>query len=88
MLRVAKKGARVLLLEFGKPPNRLLRSAYFSYLKGAVPSFGRIFCRNPRAYAYILDSLEHYPDQTTVSEALKNAGCPATRTGLHPFQRR
>src|SRR5437016_7403114 len=33
MQRVAKPGGRVLVLEFGKPENALLRGMYFGYLK-------------------------------------------------------
>jgi len=79
LLRVARKGARVLILEFGKPPNPLARQAYFAYLKLAVPCFGRVFCGDPEAYAYILDSLQHYPDQGGVARAFENAGCRSVK---------
>src|SRR5439155_3066757 len=63
MLRVAKPGARLVVLDFGKPDNALWRAAYFGYLKLFVPLLGRLFCGNAVAYAYILESLKHYPAQ-------------------------
>jgi demethylmenaquinone methyltransferase / 2-methoxy-6-polyprenyl-1,4-benzoquinol methylase len=75
MLRVARPGGRLLVLDFGKPPNRLLRKAYFSYLKICVPAFGKIFCGDSAAYGYILESLRHYPGQEGVAELMRMIGC-------------
>ena len=44
MARIAAPAARLLVLEFGKPANRILRSLYFAYLKIFVPLLGFIFC--------------------------------------------
>ena len=63
MLRVTKPGGRVLVLDFGKPDNALWRYLYFTYLRLCVPVLGLVFCRNAAAYAYILESLKHYPAQ-------------------------
>jgi len=74
MVRVAKPGARLLVLDFGKPDNPLWRSAYFGYLKLFVPLLGLVFCRNPGAYAYILESLKHYPAQRGVAARMRDLG--------------
>ncbi|MGH7952601.1 MAG: bifunctional demethylmenaquinone methyltransferase/2-methoxy-6-polyprenyl-1,4-benzoquinol methylase UbiE [Limisphaerales bacterium] len=71
MLRVAKPGGRLVVLEFGKPPNALWRSLYFAHLKCAVPLIGLLFCGNAQAYAYILESLKHYPAQQAVAEKMR-----------------
>ena len=44
MLRVTAPGGRLLVLDFGKPPNAWLRAAYFAYLRYWVPVFGRVLC--------------------------------------------
>jgi demethylmenaquinone methyltransferase/2-methoxy-6-polyprenyl-1,4-benzoquinol methylase len=80
MWRVAKTGARVLALDFGKPDNRFWRAVYFSYLRALVPIFGKVFCGSAQAYAYILESLQHYPAQRGVAEKLQQLGCNACRT--------
>jgi demethylmenaquinone methyltransferase/2-methoxy-6-polyprenyl-1,4-benzoquinol methylase len=74
MVRVARPGARLLVLDFGKPDNALWRSVYFGYLKLVVPIFGLIFCRNAGAYSYILESLKHYPAQRGVAAKMHTLG--------------
>jgi demethylmenaquinone methyltransferase/2-methoxy-6-polyprenyl-1,4-benzoquinol methylase len=71
MNRVAKPGGRLIVLDFGKPPKAIWRAAYFAYLKSFVPLLGWIFCGNAQAYAYILESLRHYPAQSVVAEKMR-----------------
>jgi demethylmenaquinone methyltransferase/2-methoxy-6-polyprenyl-1,4-benzoquinol methylase len=83
ILRVAKPGARILVLDFAKPRNRAWRKVYFTYLRLVVPLFGRIFAGNAAAYAYILDSLESYPAQDQIAALLRDAGCAQVK--IHEF---
>jgi demethylmenaquinone methyltransferase/2-methoxy-6-polyprenyl-1,4-benzoquinol methylase len=71
MNRVAKPGARLVVLDFGKPPNALWRKIYFTHLKCSVPLMGWLFCGNAQAYAYILESLKNWPAQTGVAEKMR-----------------
>ena len=71
MRRVAKPGGRIVILEFGKPANALWRSLYFTHLRCSVPLTGWLFCGNAQAYAYILESLKHYPAQLAVAAHLR-----------------
>ena len=71
MVRVAKPGGRIVVLDFGKPPNALWRSLYFTHLKCSVPLIGLLFCGRADAYAYILESLKHYPAQFAVAEKMR-----------------
>jgi ubiquinone/menaquinone biosynthesis methyltransferase len=75
LYRVARPGGRILILEFGKPEWAWWRRLYFAYLGVCVPVFGRIFCRNARAYEYILESLSHYPAQHGVAQWLRACPC-------------
>ncbi len=79
MRRVTRPGGRLLVLDFGKPDNRAWRSLYFAYLRLAVPLFGKAFCRDAAAYAYILESLRHYPAQRGVEEQMRALGCSGVR---------
>jgi demethylmenaquinone methyltransferase/2-methoxy-6-polyprenyl-1,4-benzoquinol methylase len=72
--RVLKPGGRLLILDFGKPANRLLRSAYYLYLAWILPVFGWLCCGNASAYAYILESLKKYPAQKGVAAKLDVLG--------------
>ena len=71
MRRVAKPGARLVVLDFGKPPNALWRAVCFTHLRCSVPLIGRLFCGNTDAYAYILESLKHYPAQQGVADKMR-----------------
>jgi demethylmenaquinone methyltransferase/2-methoxy-6-polyprenyl-1,4-benzoquinol methylase len=71
MFRVAKPGARLIVLDFGKPENWLWRRIYFAHLKCSVPLIGLLFCGNAQAYAYILESLKNYPAQLAVAEKMR-----------------
>ena len=74
MVRVAKPGARLLVLDFGKPDNALWRALYFGYLRVCVPVFGLLFAGKASAYAYILESLQHYPAQRGVEARMRALG--------------
>ena len=71
MHRVARRGARLIVLDFGKPANPLWRAGYFAHLKMSVPLIGLLFCGDASAYAYILESLKHYPAQLAVADAMR-----------------
>lgn len=74
LLRVLQPGGRLLILDFGKPRNPLWRALYFAYLRAIVPLFGLLFCGDPAAYSYILESLRNYPAQDGVSAMLRELG--------------
>jgi demethylmenaquinone methyltransferase/2-methoxy-6-polyprenyl-1,4-benzoquinol methylase len=71
MRRVARPGARLVVLDFGKPANGLWRGIYFAHLRMSVPLIGLLFCGDASAYAYILESLKHYPAQLAVAEKMR-----------------
>ena len=75
MYRVTKPGGRILVLDLGKPSFAPWRWLYFGYLKWIVPVFGQIFCRDAPAYAYMHESLEHYPAQDGVAKVMEELGC-------------
>ena len=74
MHRVLKPGGRLLVLEFGKPVNPLWRRLYFAYLRLVVPIFGVLFFGDSATYAYILESLDHYPEAGRISDHLERLG--------------
>ena len=83
MHRVLRSGGRLLVLDFGKPDNRVWRAVYFAYLRFVVPVFGKLFCGDSAAYAYILKSLHAFPAQHGVDAALRESGCESV--GLKPL---
>lgn len=79
MQRVAKPGGRLVILEFGKPENRVWRGIYETYLKLFSPALGLLFCGDSAAYSYILESLNHYPAQRAVGEKMREMGLKDVR---------
>ena len=71
MSRVARPGGRLVALDFGKPANAAWRGIYFTHLEISVPLLGWLFCGNAQAYAYILESLNHYPAQAGVAAKMR-----------------
>ncbi len=80
MTRVAKAGGRVLVLDFGKPQNRLLHTLYFSYLMTVVPTLGAVIAGNKPAYDHIIESLRHYPAQQGVVAKMRQLGLTEVHT--------
>ena len=72
--RILKPGGRLLILDFGKPSNRVIRSVYYLYLALMLPVFGWLCCGNASAYAYILKSLKKYTAQKGVTAVLRETG--------------
>ena len=83
LTRVTSKGGTISILDFGKPPSRVWRAIFFTYLRTAVPVFGRVFAKDWNAYAYILESLEAYPAASEISLFLKALGCE--KVELYPI---
>ena len=79
MQRVAKPGGRLVVLDFGKPESALWRGVYFGYLRLLVPCLGWMFCGNASAYAYILESLKHYPAQHAVAAKMRELALTSVR---------
>jgi len=61
LARVIRPGGRLVILEFGVPPNALFRAGYFLYFRHILPVIGGILSGNSDAYAYLPDSVRRFP---------------------------
>lgn len=77
--RVLAPGGRVVVLDFGKPDNRVAGALYGAYLHAVMPAMGWLFHRDPETYAYIPASLERYPAQRGVAALMTEAGFSGVR---------
>ena len=73
MNRVLKPGGRVLVLEFSKPKNQLVRKAYDAF-SSLWPKVGKLFTGDADSYRYLVESIRMHPDQGTLLEMMNNAG--------------
>lgn len=80
--RVLRPGGRMLILDFGKPPNPGWRAVYFGYLRLIVPFMGWTLVGDAEAYRYILTSLQHFPAQRGIESEMVRLGCRKIRTHL------
>jgi demethylmenaquinone methyltransferase/2-methoxy-6-polyprenyl-1,4-benzoquinol methylase len=74
MERLLKPGGRLLILDFGKPDNRIWRACYFAHLRVVVPLLGWLFCGAAATHAYIFESLRDYPAQHGITACLRERG--------------
>ncbi len=74
MNRVLKKDGQVMILEFSKPrifPFKQIFNAYFKYV---LPIIGRFTSKDPKAYKYLYESVQAFPDGNKFAEILKKTG--------------
>lgn len=62
MYRVLKPGGVLVVLEFSKPRVFPVKQLYNFYFRNLLPFFGRIFSKDVRAYTYLNESVEAFPD--------------------------
>ena len=74
MFRVTKPGGRIVICEFSKVTNPLLRPFYNFYLRKVLPAFSSLASKTPEAYAYLSESIDAWPDQRTLAAKIKKAG--------------
>ena len=74
MYRVTKQGGRVLILEFSKPENLLLRCGHWLYLQTVVPLVGFLFSGNFKAYSYLNQTIQTFPSPDRFCKILKQMG--------------
>jgi demethylmenaquinone methyltransferase / 2-methoxy-6-polyprenyl-1,4-benzoquinol methylase len=78
--RVLTPRGQVLSLDFNRPSNRLVRSAYLAYLTAVGAALGWILHRDPDTYRYIPASIRQYPGADAVARLFEARGFNGVRT--------
>lgn len=74
MRRVLKDNGKLIVLEFSKPtvfPFKQLFTLYFKYL---LPLIGRFTSKDPKAYQYLYESVQAFPDGERFLAILSKTG--------------
>lgn len=74
MVRVTRKGGRVLLMEFLPPPPTLFGHLYSWYLNSLMPFFGGLFSHYRASYSYLSDTVATFPSTTEMLTMMGDAG--------------
>jgi demethylmenaquinone methyltransferase/2-methoxy-6-polyprenyl-1,4-benzoquinol methylase len=74
MLRVTRKGGRLVVCEFSHPTNAAFRTVYLEYLMKALPAISRGVSSAPDAYVYLAESIRAWPDQAGLAALVADAG--------------
>jgi demethylmenaquinone methyltransferase / 2-methoxy-6-polyprenyl-1,4-benzoquinol methylase len=72
--RVLRPGGRLMVLEFSRVPNALLRSAYDAYSFNAIPAMGGMIAGDRESYRYLVESIRRFPDQEAFAGMIGDAG--------------
>ena len=79
MLRVIRPKGIVAILEFSKPTAFPVKQLYWFYFKNILPTIGRFFSKDARAYTYLPESVQEFPDGKKFEEILKKTGYVNTK---------
>jgi len=74
LARVIKSGGRVMVLEFGQPPNRLVRALYDFYRVRILPKLGGAVTGQREAYEYLERSTAKFPCGEDFVQLMVEAG--------------
>jgi demethylmenaquinone methyltransferase/2-methoxy-6-polyprenyl-1,4-benzoquinol methylase len=74
MLRVLKPGGMAMILEFSKPKRFPTKQFFGFYSKRIMPFFGRRISKDDRAYAYLPESVQAFPEGEEMRQILLEIG--------------
>ena len=77
--RVLGPGGRLMVLEFSRVPNAMLRAAYDAYSFAVIPRMGQAIAGDRDSYQYLVESIRRFPDQETFAEMIRAAGFEQVR---------
>ncbi len=74
MYRVLCPGGRIVILEFSRPQLFPFKQLYNTYFKYVLPLIGRLTSRDVRAYTYLFESVQAFPEGEQFLQILSQTG--------------
>ncbi|MFO0888378.1 MAG: ubiquinone/menaquinone biosynthesis methyltransferase [Isosphaeraceae bacterium] len=75
MIRVARPGGRIAVLEFSRPRGRILGTAYLAFFRHVLPRVGQAIAPNDdEAYHYLPSTVLQFPDGQEMLDLLASRG--------------
>ncbi len=72
--RVLKPNGKLVVLEFSKPRLFPLKQLFQFYFKYILPFIGKITSKDPKAYRYLYESVQAFPDGKEFIKVMEKAG--------------
>ena len=79
MHRVLRGGGKLVVLEFSKPTTFPFRQLYNFYFKNILPLIGKVTSQDDRAYTYLYESVQAFPDGENFLTVLNKIGFKDTQ---------
>jgi demethylmenaquinone methyltransferase/2-methoxy-6-polyprenyl-1,4-benzoquinol methylase len=74
MRRVLKPGGKMVILEFSQPRHFPVKQVFKIYFKYVLPFIGNLLSKDSRAYTYLFESVQHFPDYERFTAILEQEG--------------
>ena len=74
MCRVLKEDGTLVVLEFSKPRMFPFKQIYHAYFRYLLPFIGKITSKDPKAYRYLYESVQAFPERELFLGQLERAG--------------
>ncbi len=74
MRRVLRDGGQLVVLEFSRPRYFPFKQIFNSYFRYILPTIGRFTSKDPKAYKYLYESVQAFPDGEEFMNILKKTG--------------
>ena len=78
MQRVLKPGGKLVVLEFSKPKQAVIKGFYNLYMRIVTPGIGKLISKNREAYQYLNDSVQKFPEGDDFITIMNAIGYTAT----------
>ena len=74
ILRVLRPGGKLVVLEFSRPKQAVIKTFYNFYTKRVAANIGRLFSKNNCAYEYLDASIQKFPEGKDFEKIMAGAG--------------
>ena len=85
MFRVLKPDGHLLLLELASPKSFPMKQLFWLYSHIMIPFIGRLFSRDIKAYQYLTNSVQAFPQGEVMEQIIKKSGFREVRWKRYTF---
>ena len=72
--RVLKRSGKLVILEFSRPTNRLVKKLYDLYSFSVLPKLGQWVANDSKSYQYLAESIRMHPNQKRMQTLMEENG--------------